>query len=145
MADDPPFNLPFLQRIFLRLFNMKKTQHLLAMLEDAYENGLEDLEPLKEYIELGKKYNWQQIPSLLLDNPFVDIYKLEDEKDKCYVWVVNKNKDKREIAEYFHTIYREHTGEQTKALHLFLDGVDDIQKMDKERFKKIIKPWLMEE
>jgi len=73
------------------------------------------------------------------------LYKASDNPEDCYIWVVDKDQDVREFGEWIHKQYEASTGHPPKAMHLVLHNVEDVKKVSKSDFKRMIKPWIDEE
>jgi hypothetical protein len=79
------------------------------------------------------------------ENPIEELYQLDDEAGKIYVWKLKDDVRKKQASSFGKRIddfYREEYGHDSEALHLTVEEVDDIKNLTPEEYKKSIPSWV---
>lgn len=79
------------------------------------------------------------------EDPVKDVVQLPDQSDMVYVWLMpDADEDRQDyFAAEFKSEFRETHNRDPESMHLFMDSIDDVNKLPVEDFKEHLEPWML--
>lgn len=109
---------------------------------DEYQEQLSKEEQrLKKWAKTLKEQS-EEIKEL---NPIKRLEKLEDNTNKCYVWILNDDEPDHacwELMSFINSEYIKLYGHEPLSLHIVVKDVDEIKTLNSKQLKKYLKPWM---